>query len=341
MNIETIPVIIQVQDHEEDDADLNIVVDGLELCQIRLEKGKDKGLHDACSFDLPKDASELTLQGTFSKPYEKNRSRRQHEHVRQQFKIVDIAPMTHHLRDTSRPFGRRIRDFHEAIVDFEQQYPIVDDEGIDFPLRLGEPTFADVVEVVEQRLGFNLPAGHVSLLLETGQFYIGDSYIESAKRLNNAHDYMIDPWGWGEPRESMERPPSDVIAWLKSSVILYTEVSDGLAGLLYQPKGPANCNSKEAYYWIHDDDMVNPLLLKNRDGSCKNYTDAMIWLLAQQFFASNYEYFYYAYYTDGSPNHVVLVDSSAPNSLRLSLVPPRCEEDAFQFGLYLDWEEFE
>ena len=72
MSVETTPIIIQVWDEEETDANLKIVVDGIELCQIHLEKDNDKGLHDACSFDLPKDASELTLQGTFSRIYETN-----------------------------------------------------------------------------------------------------------------------------------------------------------------------------------------------------------------------------------------------------------------------------
>ena len=346
MNTETTSIIIQIWDEEEYDADLNIVVDGLELCQIRLEKDKDKELHDTCSFDLPKNASELTLQGIFSRAYETNIfghswSRRKRVPGKQQFKIVDIAPMTQHLRDTSRPFGKRIRDFQEATVDFEQQYPVAnDDEGIDFPLRLGEPIATDVVEVAEQRLGFNLPAEHVSLLLEAGQFYIRDSYLESAERLQNTYDYMISPQGLSYPKESIDKLPSNVVTLLKSSVVLYTEVGDGLGFLLYQPKGTADCNNKEAYYWIHEDEIASPLLLKNSDGSCKTYNEAMIWLFAQQFFAPNSDYFYYAFHTDENTN-VVLVDSSAPSGSKLRLWFPPYREAKFKFALPFVWEEFE
>ena len=342
MDIETTPVIIQVWDDEEYDADLNIVVDSLEVCQIRLEKDQDKGLHDVCSFDLPKDASELTLQGTFSRVYETNIfghnwGRRKRVHGRQQFKIVDTAPMTHHLRDTSRPFGKRIRDFQKATVDFAQQFSIIDEELLF--LELGKAVPASMIKAAEKHLGFNLPAEHVNLLLETGQFYIDYidySYLELAGKLDNAYNHIISPQGLGYPKDAIDILPSNVITLLKSSVILYIEVGDGLGFLLYQLKGPADCNSKEAYYWIHDHYMVDPLLLKNRDGSCKTYTEAMIWLLAQQFLYINYENYYS--YPDTS---IVLVDSSAPRGSKLRLWFPWYKEAKFMFNLPFVWEEFE
>ncbi len=346
MSIETTPVIIQVSDDEEYDANLSLAIDGIDVCQIRLEKGKDKGLHNACSFDLPKDASELSFHGTFSRVYETNIfgyswSRRKRVQGNRKFKIVDIAPMTQHLRDSSRPFGKRIRDFQKVTVDFAQQFRI-HDEDLLF-LKLGEAIPASTIKATEQRLGFDLPAEHINLLFETGQFYIDyadrfyqpRSYVSTPERLTNTDGGSGD---WDHVKEVIKELPSDVITVLESSAILYTEIGDGMSGLFYQPEGPPSCNKKEAYYWIHDHDLVSPLLLKNRDGSCKTYAEAMIWLLAQQFLYINAEnnYFY-----DDEDINIVLVDRSAPSGSKLMLWFPWYKKDGFQFTLPFVWEEFE
>ena len=193
-------------------------------------------------------------------------------------------------------------------------------------------------------MGFDLPAEHMNLLLETGQFYIDyadhfyqpRSYVNIPEGLNNADG---SSGNWDHVKEVIKELPSDVVTVLESSAILYTEIGDGLSGLFYQPEGPPSCNKKEVYYWIHDHDLVSPLLLKNRDGSCKTYTEAIIWLLAQQFLYINAEENGYLYYDEDT--NIVLVDSSSPSGSKLRLWFPWYKEAKFKFNLPFVWEEFE
>ena len=146
---------------------------------------------------------------------------------------------------------------------------------------------------------------------------------------------------------------ANTVATLKSLVVLYADVGDGVGGLLYEPKGGSKSAKQGTYYWLSQD-LSDLLLLENSDGSCKNYTEAMIWLFADQLF-SNSEYFYHALHNAGEDTHILLVDHSIPNNLTLDLTFPSGRpltngnftyEEAldwlgFQFDLYIAWDKFE
>ncbi len=343
-NIETTPIAIRVWSNEHTQANLNLTVDGVNLCHILLEKGeKDQGKYITYTFDLPKDARALNLSGTYE-----NYDSKQQISGNQNFKILDIAPIMQTLRDTSRPFGQRLIDFKKAVLAFfDQHYP--ESEAWYSPsdsLRFGKGVPDNMIKAAEQRLGFNLPAEHVNVLRKMNFFAYADSGCDRVEEITTAYN-------WGNLKEYEYNLDANTIAFFKSSVVLYTDVGDGIGGLLYQPKGTSECGKQGAYYWLFQG-TLDELLLKNSDGSCKNYTEAMIWLLANRLFSDS-EYFYHAFHNAGEDTHILLVDHSTPNTLTLDLTYPSLRslpndnltyEEAldwlgFQFNLYIAWDKFE
>lgn len=318
------PMVIQMYDRSDYKGSLALTIAGIPPCTFQL-RGQDKD-RDVCTLDLPKDAGTLNLKGDFAwKHY-----LRGHQKVKgtQSLKIVDLAPMVGILRDGQKPFGQRLLDFKAAKAAFEKRHEDLADQAY-FVFGLGTPAKLEAVKAAEKRLGFSLPPEHASLLLKAGQMDVGDSSTTQAEELKNAYDAMIQDWE--TPRESMQEDLSPKTAELfKNSALLFTEVGDGLGALLYRPaKDPkaGPCNGQPAYYWVHQDSIDEPSLLKNRDGKCKTYSEAMIWVLAQLGLSG--------YDDDGLG--FVLVDRSAPGPWRLKLH----HDVDFHFAFELPWEEFE
>ncbi len=348
-NIETIPIAIRVESDKYTQANLNLIVNGIDVCHIFLEKEKENQRnYITYNFDLPKDARELILSGTYDYyHFDKQKSVSGH----QKFKIIDIAPIMQTLRDASHPFGQRLLDFKKAVLAFEKHYPESKSRYSIIPstnLEFGEGVPDSMIKAAEQRLGFSLPAEHVDLLRKVNYFNLVESGSEPVERIDNAYNQMINIWK--TPQETLEEFPVNLITFLKSSVILYTEVGDGLGAIIYLPE----CNNQGVYCWFHQDGDIH--LIKNPDGSYKNYTEVMIWCLANNYFYSQ-KFFYHAFHYAGEDTHVLLIDSSALRALTLDLTFPsnrplpnghwgNYDEEAhdwlgFQFDLYIAWEKFE
>ncbi len=351
-NIETTPIAINVVSNKYTQANLTLTVNGIDVCHILLEKEKKDPVKDTIyAFDLSEDAKELILSGTYDYYYS-HFDKWKSVSGNQKFKILDMAPIMQTLRETSRPFGQRLLDFKKAVLAFEKHYP--KSKAMYLPstyFELGKGAPDSMIKAAEQRLGFNLPTEHIDLLRKVNYFDFGDSGSEPVERINTAYNQMIDPLlGWGTSEETLEEFPADLITFLKSSVILYTEVGDGLGAVIYHPAH----NDQGAYYWFHQDgDMY---LFKNRDGSCKNYTEMMIYLFANHYFSHN-DFFYHGFHRAGDNTNIVLVDRSTPKALTLNLNFPserplpngnwsNYDEEAhdwlgFQFDLYIAWDKFE
>ena len=87
---------------------------------------------------------------------------------------------------------------------------------------------------------------------------------------------------WETPAAAMESLPAATKEFLRSGVILFTMAGDGYGAILYRPADPSNAAGGAAYYEVQQDSIVEPRLLKNQDGSHKDYAQAMLWLLAQE-----------------------------------------------------------
>ncbi|MFM9966449.1 MAG: hypothetical protein ACKV2Q_35175 [Planctomycetaceae bacterium] len=239
--------------------------------------------------------------------------------------LIDLAPLTKPLRDNSLPMAERLKQFITAQQAFEAKHKaLFDGESRVLEIPDEKSPHADIV-AAEKRLGFVLPNEHVRLLEDFGPFLVDDSAMLPAKSLKNAFDQMLHDWE--TPRAKLDELPAKTQALLKTTVLLYTEVGDGYGGWLYQP--PQTASDRPSFWWIHQDDIIRPRRLTNQDGSLKNYSQALLWLLTQQVL-ERYE---------DTPEECVFVDRSSPGKLKYRLIPD--DKPALRGELWLDWKAFE
>lgn len=325
----TARAVIEYIHHERYTANLTLSIDSQPACTIALQEQPTKWVTRECAIDLPASAREFVLSGEFAFTDKVRRSRARGT---QRWRIVDLAPVVGPLRDASRPFGQRVRDFVRAKSALEKTHPTLADDVSVEPAAAAES--ADAIKAAESRLGFPLPPEHVSLLRDVGAMEIDDSSFMAASTLNRADRQMLTEWG--TPAEAMKELSSEMMTVLRASTMLYTEVGDGLGALLYEPalpSRPSGCGRQPAYYWIHQEGTgPSPERLMRADGkTCASYTEAVIWLLAQQVFAL---------WEDEEDPHLVLVDRSAPTALRF-LLSHRYERNIFSFDLDPRWDAYE
>jgi hypothetical protein len=222
---------------------------------------------------------------------------------KQTIRIIDLASVVRPLRDRSRPVGQRVIEYLDANRRFGELYP----EMGEVAAVLERGTAASPAEIVaaEKRLGFALPDEHKNLLFSIGQLMIDDSSTVAATRLNRADVTIIEDWG--TPKEALKEvvggTPTDAL--LRRSTLLVTEAGDGYGGVLFDPKS-AECGDRPAYLWIHQETMNSPLVIRGAGGGCADYTEALIWTLAQLALLQ---------YEDHTAE-VMLFDSSSPTPFR-------------------------
>jgi hypothetical protein len=119
------------------------------------------------------------------------------------------------------------------------------------------------------------------LLQDIGELEIEDSSTSTAAEITNAWDAMVKQWG--TPLRDLERETSPATrALFRASALLFTEVGDGLGGLLFHPAAPA-CGGLPGFYFVRQEPGIDdPQLLKHDDGTCHDDAAAMGWLLLSQ-----------------------------------------------------------
>lgn len=315
------PIDVVIHDREDYRGELSLKVGSREVAKVTL-RGSEKDVTIG-KFVWPEGAASASVSGELRfTHYDRGP---QVTRGSQEWKVIDLAPLTKPLRDASLPIAERLKRLIAAQETFEAKHVAL----VDGTSRLFEPpdkraTRAEV-QAAEKRLGFSLPVEHVQLLEDFGTFTVEDSLMMPVELLKNAFDQMEQDWE--TPRERLDRLPTKTKQLLRSSVLLYTESGDGYGGWLYQP--PVEPNGKPSYFWIHQETITRQRRLTNRDGSAKNYSQALLWLLTQQVISR---------YGEGS-DKCVFVDRSSPATLKYRLVPGH--NPAFEATLYLEWEEFE
>ncbi len=296
-------VVIEVFHAEERFGTVTIEIDGAPPCVIVL-KGDGKN-REACTCALPATAKEIRLTGEVKwKHWQKGR---QVSKGTQSWQILDIAPMVSPLRVTSRPFGARMTALLAARSAFEKgSRGRIEESG--YLIDAGEKGTAAAVTAAEKRLGYALPPEYASLVVDSGVTQLGDSRFERPEKLSNAFDQMVTQWE--TPRARLEKALSERTKNLyRSGTLLFTEVGDGLGGLLYRPAPVAECAGKAGFYGMHQDDIDSPEILRSRDGSCRTFLQAMLWIFGEQLFQGY----------DDTGDLGVVVDRSAPAPFRLTL----------------------
>ncbi len=275
-------------------------------------------------FAIPADARQMNFAGTLQ--YRHYRRGIQRATIDYKLQIVDLTPLTRPLRETKQTWSERMRRLAKCQSAFEDDHPdIMEEITVEFPH--GDTVSQQEIATAEKRLGYKLPAEHCEMLCNFGVWQSDDSFMITPAQMNNSYDQMIQLWE--TPQSAMEMLPAKIKELLRNSVILYTEVGDGYSAWLYQPS-PQDSVDGASYYWISQDEIVRPTILANRDGSKKNYSQSMLWLVANQVLSR-----YVA-----SSIEVVFVDHH-PGARLAYRMRPDADDQGLKFELDVEWEKFE
>lgn len=273
----------------------------------------------ACHLTIPADTETLKVTGEILWK-DDNRTRRARGEKR--WRVADLTPLLAPVRDRTRPFAARVRAFIAAKTAFDGRHPDVESNVV--TLDADDTASAADIRAAEKRLGYSLPPEHVNLLQELGRLQIDDSSTEEIATIGSTWRTMVEVWG--TPLAALERSTTAATRQLfHASSLLYTEVGDGLGGLLYHPNLP-RCGGRPAFLFVHQDGIDEPAVLEHGAGQCMDYTDAMLWLLRTQALLQ---------YEDADSEYV-FVDRSAPGPLRFRL-ERRSSDAPFDFNLTPTW----
>jgi hypothetical protein len=264
-----------------------VKLDGREVCRLALEHDPERYIQPACRFDLPAGAT-LDFAGT-------------------SWKILDFGPVTAPFAQTG-DFGERFATYAENLDAFGRKH--LGEAWYGTWIEAGEPVSGTTLDAAEQRLGQPLPAEFRALLQRMGRVSVGDGYFSAAEGLD-AYDYMIE--NWGTPRDSMKADLDRRVAQLlRATTVLYTEVGDGLGAVLYRAQAP-DCDGGAAYWFVHQDTINEPELLRTGTGACANFAQVVHWLMDGEITNS---------LQDDLPENTLLIDPlSTHAALVLSLDP--------------------
>jgi hypothetical protein len=324
-------VAVSTNHHQNSTASLTLSVDGRSVCKIALAEQESFVEREACAFELPPTAREITVSGELSYVSSGGPPTR----GSRRWRIVDIAPLVSPLRDTSRPFGQRIRAFLDAKQAFEKAHPALKD-NVELETSTGATSKA--IEAAEARLKFPLPPEHVSFLREIGGLKVSSGSDESslvpAAELQRASRQITDIWEL--PAEARKTMKPSTIALFEASTMLYSwsDHSYGPGALVYEPAlpgRPSACGQQGAFYRVASDMMNEAVLSKDHDGkTCQSYDEVMVRLLLSDLLKG---------WEEQAPD-LALIDRSAPNTVQL-LLRHAPHEDLFPFELAPLWDRFE
>lgn len=257
---------IRVYAYDVRDLNLQLLADGTPLCTLRGTKVSKL----SCEADLPTTAKQWHVRGSYEVLTTFGYHRKTGE---SRYTVLDIGPVAQRLADRSALFGERMSDFIGALQQFRKQYS----SDANYPLiEKGKPATQIDFDNAKKRLGFALPADFVSLQKLTGAFSIGDHSLTAVKDIDNAYVQMRR--NWGTPEEAMQTDYSAAFRkMLKESVLLFTEVGDGLGGLIYRPGPSQECAENARFYWTEQEGGTD--LLKDMDGHCMDFAQAMDWII--------------------------------------------------------------
>jgi hypothetical protein len=283
---------------EGDSADLTVLVDGKEVCAVKIAKAV-AGVHkkSACRFELSASASRLSVRGEYEGVRWSTNQRYRYQ-GEQSWPLLDFAPVGSRLTQAGKSYGERVADFLAAANAFAGRQL-----GANYvrSLEAGKPADAAMIAAAEKRLGYALPADFVSIQRRIGALRIGDHGLMAIEDVADADTQMRKVWG--TPEDAMRESYSDKArANLRASTLLFTEVGDGYGGLRYRPAPTQACGEQPFYQWISQEG--GDQALRHEDGRCMDFAAAFRWLI---------EGFVLEDYADelASEKGAVLIDSSA------------------------------
>jgi hypothetical protein len=282
-----VPVELHVIVMSGESIDGMLRVDGRDACRLDLKHDPANVIRQGCRLELAPGAT-IELEG-------------------ERWTTLDFGAVTVPFAE-SGDFGERFERYAVALDAFGRKY--TGDEWYGNPIESDETASVADLDAAEQRIGQPLPAEFRQLLQRMGAVSIDDHAFSGAD-LRNTYDAMISDWG--TPVESMTSDLSSATATLfRATTILFTEVGDGLGGLLYRASDDA-CAGGAAYWYVHQDAINAPELLRTTAGGCADFAQSVHWLL-DEFVTDQVQ--------DNLPQGTLLIDPlSAGSKLQMSLDP--------------------
>ena len=286
-------------------------------------KGTDKWLASS-QITLPSEVEGFQIEGTVT--WKHDRAGQQTSSASSTDRFVDFTPAIRPLRSQDS-WGKRMEKFVQELAKLEEQQ----EDRYESPSELikpNGPVLPMAIKSAEQRLKFALPNEHKQLLQDYGAWSYSSSRCLSVEELNLADKQMLSIWG--SPASEFDALSEKSRTLYQASVMLFVEGGDGYGALIYH-----STSSGGDYYWIHQDNLDQPVKLVDNQNKPRDYSGAMRWVIANQIL------FYYDDVFDGT-----FLDRSAttPITYQLRLDFPtqkQLETKQLETRLEVEWSKFE
>lgn len=300
----------------------SLQVDGQPVCHID-EVAAHDGMRrqPSAEFRMPTGAKKALLTGTLTRK-EDNKAIA----FKRAWALVDAAPYTSALHDGGLALDQRLLKFSAQLEALDQAHGAY--RFREFRAEAGTPVDEELAEA-GRRLGLGLPPALAQVLgLKTE---VGNSYFHRPKDLATVEQTLLSG-SWGH--ESLETQLSpEVLARYRRSVVVFTEVGDGLGALAYDPRdvqpgeasnawgdshgpGAEAAPSQGVWFWLHQDSLNQPTLLLDRQRRPATGEDAMLSVLRRLVVGTVLEAANeYGDHTAVDDEKTIWVDSSHPHAL--------------------------
>lgn len=286
-------------------------------------KGSDKWLMSP-QIKLPSEVNDFQVDGSVTWKHE--RAGQQTASVSFKDRFVDFTLAIRPLR-SQESWGKRMAKFVQELIKLEEQQEDLDESPAE-SIESNRPVLPDAIKTAEQRLKFALPNEHKQLLQDYGAWSYSSSRCVSAEEINSADKQMRSIWG--SPASEFDSLSEKSKTLYQASVMLFVEGGDGYGALIYYPT-----SSGGEYYWIHQDNLDQPVKLVDNQDQPRDYSSAMRWIIANQIL------FYYEDVIDGT-----FIDRSSttafPYQLRLDFPSEKqLKTKQAEVRLEVEWKRFQ
>lgn len=286
-------------------------------------KGADKWLISP-QIRLPFNVNDFQIDGSVTWRHDRKGEQTASASFKDRF--VDFTPAIRQLR-SQESWGKRMEKFVQELIKLEEQQEDRDESPSEL-IESNVPVHPDAIKNAEQRLKFALPNEHRQLLQDYGAWSYSDSHCISPEDINFADKQMRSIWG--SPASEFDTLSEKSRTLYQASVMLFVEGGDGYGALIYHPTSVG-----EDYYWIHQDNLDEPVKLVDNQNKPRDYSSAMRWIIANQIL------FHYDDVFEGT-----FIDRSATTALtyQLRLNHPsqkQLETKQLEVRLEVEWNKFE
>ncbi|MDX1929470.1 MAG: SMI1/KNR4 family protein [Pirellulaceae bacterium] len=314
--------VVQLYDHPVYKGEMSVRWTNDISTTFELE-GADKWLISR-QIKLPLNVNDFQIFGSVTWKHDRAGEKTALASSKEQF--VDFTPAIRHLRSLES-WGKRMEKFVQELNKIEKQQQDRDESPSEL-IRANGPVLPESIKSAEQRIKFALPDEHKQLLQDYGAWSYSSSRCVPATDINPANTQMRSIWG--SPASEFDSLSEKSKTLYQASVMLFVEGGDGYGALIYHPT-----SSTGDYYWIHQDNLDEPVKLVDNQNKPRDYSSAMRWIIANQILL-NYDDVFDGTFIDRSST------TAFPYQLRLNFPSQKqLETNQLEVRLEVEWSKFD